>query len=60
MKNLLMLPSLSYYQLSLLIVLYVQVDLSHSKDFEPEHNLSITNKKNSPNKLIIVKKSRKD
>ena len=40
--------------------IYVHVDLSLLKDFEQEDNLSINNKNDSLNKLIIVKISRKD
>lgn len=38
----------------------MQVDLSHSKDFEPVDNLSIKNKNDRLNKSFIDEKSRKD
>ena len=38
----------------------MQVDLSHSKDFEPVDNLSIKNKNDRLNKSLIDEKSRKD
>lgn len=38
----------------------MQVDLSHSKDFEPVDNLSIKNKNDRPNKSFIDEKLRKD
>ena len=38
----------------------MQVDLSHSKEFEPVDNLSIKNKNDRLNKSFIDEKSRKD
>lgn len=38
----------------------MQVDLSHSKEFEPVDNLSIKNKNDRLNKSLIDEKSRKD
>lgn len=38
----------------------MQVDLSHSKEFEPVDNLSVKNKNDRLNKSLIDEKSRKD
>ena len=38
----------------------MQVDLSHSKEFEPVDNLSVKNKNDRLNKSFIDEKSRKD